>query len=66
MVPRSLSEQLNQSPQAAAAERAGESVIFVDYDKYVGQFGGRFCNAGVDESTTESNTRFVYPYQQAN
>lgn len=41
----------------AAAERAGSDVIFVNYDSYVGYFGGRFCEAGVDESTTESNTR---------
>ena len=27
------------------------------YDSYVGEFGGRFCEAGVDESNAESNTR---------
>ncbi|KAJ0413256.1 fibronectin type III domain protein [Aspergillus carlsbadensis] len=42
---------------AAAVERAGSQVKFVDYDPYVGYFGGRFCEAGVDESTSESNTR---------
>ncbi|KAB5550778.1 SGNH hydrolase-type esterase domain-containing protein, partial [Coniochaeta sp. 2T2.1] len=41
----------------AAAERAGPSVVFVDYDSYVGEFHGRYCEAGVDEATTESNTR---------
>lgn len=46
--------------QEAAAERAGSNVIFVNYDSYVGYFGGRFCEAGVDESTTESNTRWVF------
>jgi hypothetical protein len=45
--------------QAAAAERAGDSVIFVNYDDYVGEFNGRFCEAGVDESTTASNTRYA-------
>jgi hypothetical protein len=43
--------------QSAAVERAGNQVKFVDYDFYVGRFNGRFCEAGVDESTTESNTR---------
>ena len=35
---------------------------FVDYDSYVGYFNGRFCEAGVDESTKESNTRYVVEY----
>ncbi|CZR59922.1 uncharacterized protein PAC_09817 [Phialocephala subalpina] len=42
---------------AAAVERAGASVKFVDYDGYVGYFNGRFCEAGVDETTRKSNTR---------
>ncbi|OQD78925.1 hypothetical protein PENANT_c071G04858 [Penicillium antarcticum] len=42
---------------AAAVERAGDQVKFVDYDWYVGHFNGRYCEAGVDESTTESNGR---------
>ncbi|OGM49583.1 hypothetical protein ABOM_001752 [Aspergillus bombycis] len=41
----------------AAVKRAGDKVKFVDYDSYVGQFNGRFCEDGVDESTSESNTR---------
>ncbi len=32
-------------------------MIFIDYDKYVGDFQGRYCEPGVDESTSESNTR---------
>lgn len=40
-----------------AVKRAGPQVKFVDYDKYVGQFSGRYCEPGVDESTKQSNTR---------
>ena len=43
---------------AAAVQRAGtDKVKFVDYDKYVSEWHGRICEAGVDESTKESNTR---------
>ncbi|OJI89883.1 hypothetical protein ASPTUDRAFT_79749 [Aspergillus tubingensis CBS 134.48] len=42
---------------SSAVERAGAQVKFVDYDSYVGYFNGRFCEAGVDESTSDSNTR---------
>ncbi|KAM0542975.1 hypothetical protein ACHAPJ_012532 [Fusarium lateritium] len=42
---------------AAAAKRAGDDVIFVNYDKYVGEFGGRFCGPGIDESSEGSDTR---------
>lgn len=46
------------NPQkAAAVKRAGSSVVFVNYDPYVGRFNGRICEPGVDESTSESNTR---------
>lgn len=45
--------------QSSAVERAGAQVKFVDYDSYVGYFNGRFCEAGVDESTSDSNTRWV-------
>jgi hypothetical protein len=45
--------------KSAAVKRAGNQVKFVDYDHYVGYFNGRFCEAGVDESTVESNTRQV-------
>ncbi|KAK2029623.1 hypothetical protein LX32DRAFT_588194 [Colletotrichum zoysiae] len=44
---------------AEAVERAGKSVKFIDYDKYVGYYGGRYCEAGVDESTSEAKTRRV-------
>lgn len=45
--------------QADAVRRAGPSVKFVNYDSYVGEFASRYCEAGVDESTTESNARLV-------
>ncbi|PNP41723.1 hypothetical protein TGAMA5MH_06316 [Trichoderma gamsii] len=45
------------SKLAAAVQRAGPMVSFVNYDQYVGTWGGRFCEDGVDESTSESNTR---------
>ncbi|GKU19782.1 unnamed protein product [Fusarium langsethiae] len=41
----------------AAVNRAGDSVRFIHYDPFVGKFGGRYCEPGVDESTSESNTR---------
>lgn len=47
----------DECAQKAAADRAGPDVIFVEYDSYVGQFHGRYCEAGVDESSSESNTR---------
>ncbi|KAF5245974.1 hypothetical protein FANTH_7064 [Fusarium anthophilum] len=40
-----------------ADDRAGDSVQFINYNQFVGKYGGRYCEAGVDESTTESNTR---------
>jgi hypothetical protein len=45
------------APQSNAVSRAGSSVTFVDYDHYVGKYGGRFCEAGIDESRDESNSR---------
>ncbi|KAF4995624.1 hypothetical protein FGRMN_5016 [Fusarium graminum] len=41
----------------AAAQRAGDSVRFIDYDFLLGKYRGRYCEPGVDESTSESNTR---------
>jgi hypothetical protein len=38
-------------------DRAGSKVKFINYNSYIGYFGGRFCETGVDESTSESNTR---------
>ncbi|RYP12542.1 hypothetical protein DL765_007244 [Monosporascus sp. GIB2] len=50
----------------AAAERAGDKVKFVDYDTYIGKFGGRYCEPGVDESTTESSTRIRLMFYELN
>ncbi|KAL9572343.1 hypothetical protein ACKAV7_003544 [Fusarium commune] len=52
----SLVDEINQKLEEAV-DRAGDSVRFVNYDQYVGKYGGRYCEAGVDESTSESNTR---------
>ncbi|KAG5808825.1 hypothetical protein H9Q71_006708 [Fusarium xylarioides] len=41
----------------AAVKRAGDKVIFINYDEYVGHFKGRYCEDGVDESVVDSNTR---------
>jgi hypothetical protein len=32
-------------------------VRFIDYDHLLGKYRGRYCEPGVDESTSESNTR---------
>ncbi|KAL6229677.1 SGNH hydrolase-type esterase domain-containing protein [Aspergillus navahoensis] len=43
---------------ADAAERAGPNVRFINYDQYFGEFNGRYCAPGVDESVgSDSNTR---------
>lgn len=42
-------------------ERAGSQVAFINYDPLVERYQGRFCEEGVDESTKESNERFVSP-----
>ncbi|RFN46103.1 integrin alpha n-terminal [Fusarium flagelliforme] len=41
----------------AAVVRAGDSFRFIDYDLLVGQYRGRYCEPGVDEATSQSNTR---------
>ncbi|KAJ5475502.1 hypothetical protein N7539_007789 [Penicillium diatomitis] len=51
---------------SGAVERAGNQVQFVNYDSYVGRFNGRFCEAGVDESTKESNTRTGLMFYELN
>lgn len=38
-------------------ERAGDQVKFVDYDSIVGDYNGRYCEPGVDESSADSNSR---------
>ncbi|PYH81051.1 fibronectin type III domain protein [Aspergillus uvarum CBS 121591] len=51
-----LVDEVN-SQISAAVDRAGSQVKFVNYDSYVGYFNGRFCEAGVDESPSDSTTR---------
>ncbi|KAL4983900.1 fibronectin type III domain protein [Aspergillus falconensis] len=51
---------------SAAVKRAGNKVKFVDYDSYIGLFGSRFCEAGVDESTSESSTRAGLVFYELN
>ncbi|KAK2669954.1 SGNH hydrolase superfamily [Fusarium oxysporum f. sp. vasinfectum] len=41
----------------SAVARAGDSVRFIDYDHLLTKYRGRYCEPGVDESTSESNTR---------
>ena len=49
-----------------AVHRAGPQVNFVNYDRYVGHFNGRYCEPGVDESTTESNNRTELMFYELN
>ncbi|RTE68596.1 hypothetical protein BHE90_017027, partial [Fusarium euwallaceae] len=51
-----LVDTVNSQLEAAVA-RAGDSVRFIHFDPFVGKYGGRYCEPGVDESTSESNTR---------
>ncbi|KAI1370819.1 hypothetical protein F4677DRAFT_464907 [Hypoxylon crocopeplum] len=51
-----LVDLVNEKLRLAAYRRA-DKVRFIEYDSHIGQWGGRFCEPGVDESTTESNTR---------
>lgn len=34
---------------SAAVANAGDQVVFINYDEYVGDVGGRFCAPGVQE-----------------
>lgn len=45
--------------QKAAVERAGPQVKYVDWDPYAGKFHGRYCEAGVNETSSESNERYI-------
>ena len=36
-----------------AVKRAGDSVVFIDYDPYVGDLSGRFCLPDVDEDKSK-------------
>ncbi|KAF5660854.1 integrin alpha n-terminal [Fusarium heterosporum] len=61
----SLVDRVNAQIEAAV-ERAGASVKFVSYDLYAGKYGGRYCEKGVDESTSESNTRKELMFYELN
>lgn len=48
---------LVNSKVRAAAQRAGDKVVFVDWDEYVGMFHGRYCEPGVNEASDEAKAR---------
>jgi hypothetical protein len=52
-----LVEAVNSKISDAVNRAGSDQIKFVNYDKYVGDWHGRYCEAGVDESTKESNTR---------
>ena len=55
--------KMNNALQAAV-QRAGDQVVFVDYDDYVGFLGGRYCLPGVDESKGNgANRDFLFFYE---
>ena len=54
----SLVVKMNNALQAAV-QRAGDQVVFVDYDDYVGYLGGRYCLPGVDENMGNGANREV-------
>ncbi|KAM7217616.1 SGNH hydrolase-type esterase domain containing protein [Rhypophila decipiens] len=51
-----LVRSMNKVLEDAAGRHSGE-VIFINYNDYVKDLGGRYCEYGVDESTTDSNAR---------
>lgn len=52
-----VTAKANEFLQELAVKNAGDNVMFVNYDEYVGHFKGRYCENGIDEASTESNTR---------
>ena len=48
---------LVNSKLMAAAEKAGDQIVFVGYDQYVGEFKGRFCERGVDETWSNEEAK---------
>jgi hypothetical protein len=53
----SLVDEMNKK-LAEAVKRAGDGVVFVDYDKYIGEFEGRFCEKFIDESQDVAASRY--------
>lgn len=47
-------------------KRAGEQVVFVDYDQYAGEFGGRMCGPGINEASTSTNSRTGLMFYELN
>ena len=48
----------------AAVQRAGNQVVFIDYDPYVGYLGGRYCLPGVNEDKGNgANRDFAFFYE---
>ena len=48
----------------AAVQRAGNQVVLIDYDKYVGFLGGRFCLPGVNEDIGQgANRDYLFFYE---
>ncbi|KAK3312152.1 SGNH hydrolase-type esterase domain-containing protein [Apodospora peruviana] len=52
--------------QATFRAADSQQVVYVYYDGYIGEFGGRYYEAGVDESTTESNKRKQLMFYELN
>ena len=51
-----LVDEMNAQLEAAV-QCAGSQVKFINYNKYVGEYKGRCCEAGRDESAAESGQR---------
>ena len=49
---------------SAAVQRAGDQVVFIDYDDYVGFLGGRYCLPGVNEDKGQgANRDYLFFYE---
>ena len=49
---------------SAAVQRAGDQVVFIEYDDYVGFLGGRYCLPGVNEDKGQgANRGFLFFYE---
>lgn len=48
----------------AAVQRAGDQVVFIDYDPLVGSLNGRYCSPGVDENKGNgANRDYLFFYE---
>lgn len=58
-----LVDMMNVKLQAAV-DRAGEQVVFVNYDSYLDTIDGRFCMPGIDESAGKGSQReYLFFYE---